>query len=328
MRAEGKFSRRRSGPSFSSDMKISNTLQGSGFLPRSHTVSQSLRLRLAAVMFVSLFTLWAVPALCGREPKKKDDSLPNFSIEISAPESEVLDAVDYVVNDGMIEGSKEYNRDRFVENASQADSSPLFPKWTGQGKVFYKVREKVLAPINFKASNDEGTLAVRYVVEAKDATRTLVTIDAVFVEDFRHTVHPSNGSVETAEFKDIQDKVDAIELQKKQDEEAARNRQEILAKQSLERKNKEQEAAALALAETSAQTLEQHVALLRQQLERVVKAPGADLKSAPFQTASKLKTLDAGSEVLILVVTPYWYGIETEDGQHGWINHAQLEPIP
>ena len=28
---------------------------------------------------------------------------------------------------------------------------------------------------------------------------------------------------------------------------------------------------------------------------------------------------------MILIATPYWYGVETEDGQHGWINHAQLE---
>jgi hypothetical protein len=101
-----------------------------------------------------------------------------------------------------------------------------------------------------------------------------------------------------------------------------------LAKQSLEHKTQQEEALALAAAQTSADSLEQHVAQLRHQLERVIRAPGAELKSAPFQTASKLKSLDAGSEVIILVVTPYWYGVETESGEHGWINHAQLEPLP
>lgn len=281
------------------------------------------------MVLLLLWFLSAVPTLHGRESrKKKEDSGPNFSFEVPAPESEVLEAVEYVVNDGMIEGSKEYNRDRYVDKASAVDSSPLFAKWTDPGKVFYKVREKVLAPVNFKDSNDEGTLAVRYVVQSKDASRTIVIIDAVFVEDFRRTVHPSNGSVESAEYKDIQDKVDAIELQKKQDEEAARNRQEQLAKRSLERKTEQEEATALASAQTSVQTVEQRVEQLRHQLERVIKAPGADLKSAPFHTASNLKTLEAGSEVLILIVTPYWYGIETEDGAHGWINHSQLEPLP
>jgi len=101
-----------------------------------------------------------------------------------------------------------------------------------------------------------------------------------------------------------------------------------LAKQSLERRNEQDQASALAAAQASSQTLEQHVAQLRHQLERVIKAPGAELKSAPFHIASKLKSLDAGSEVVILIVTPYWYGVETEDGEHGWINHAQLEPLP
>lgn len=280
------------------------------------------------VVLCLLWFLSAVPGLHGRERNKKENFGQGFSTEMSAPESQVLEAVDAVVNDGMIQGTKEYNKDKFIEEAYPAESSPLFPQWTEPGKVFYKVREKVLAPVNFKEANDEGTLAVRYIVQPKDATRTILHIDAVFVEDFRRTVHPSNGSVETAEFKDIDDRVANIQAQKKQDEEAARHRSEELAKQSLEHKTQQDEALALAAAQTSADSLEQHVAQLRHQLERVIRAPGAELKSAPFQTASKLKSLDAGSEVIILVVTPYWYGVETESGEHGWINHAQLEPLP
>jgi hypothetical protein len=41
-----------------------------------------------------------------------------------------------------------------------------------------------------------------------------------------------------------------------------------------------------------------------------------------------VKSLEAGAEVVILIVTPYWYGVETTDGQHGWINRQQLEPLP
>jgi hypothetical protein len=41
-----------------------------------------------------------------------------------------------------------------------------------------------------------------------------------------------------------------------------------------------------------------------------------------------LKSLDAGAEVVIIIVTPYWSGVETEDGQHGWVHHEQLEPLP
>ena len=76
------------------------------------------------------------------------------------------------------------------------------------------------------------------------------------------------------------------------------------------------------------ESLEQHVAELRRQVERLVKKPGAPLKSAPFHTASTLKSLEPGVEVLILISTPYWYGVETHDGQHGWIRRDQLEQLP
>lgn len=76
------------------------------------------------------------------------------------------------------------------------------------------------------------------------------------------------------------------------------------------------------------ETPEQHLTSLRRQVERLVKKPGAPLKSAPFHTASTLKSLDPGTEVLIVVVTPYWLGVETHDGQHGWIPRDELELLP
>ena len=50
----------------------------------------------------------------------------------------------------------------------------------------------------------------------KNASKTILRIDAIFVEDFRRTPHASDGTVESAEYKDIQDHVDALELQKTQ----------------------------------------------------------------------------------------------------------------
>jgi hypothetical protein len=67
---------------------------------------------------------------------------------------------------------------------------------------------------------------------------------------------------------------------------------------------------------------------LRKQVERLVKSPGAPLKSAPFHTASTLQLLGTGTEVLILISTPYWYGVETHEGQHGWMMRDQLELLP
>ena len=168
------------------------------------------------------FLLCTCFPLHGREHKRKvtpEDYRAVFSTEISSPESEVSQAVEAIVNNGIIQGSKEYNKDKYIENASAATSSSLFPVWKEPGTVYYKVRTGVLAPLNFKDSRDEGTLAVRYIVQSKDASKSILRIDAVFVEDFRHTVHPSDGSVENAECKEIQDQIDAIEAEKKQGQE-------------------------------------------------------------------------------------------------------------
>jgi hypothetical protein len=281
---------------------------------------------LSAVWWLSL-----VPYLHGKEHKRKvaaKDYGLGFSTEIAAPESEVLQAVEDVVNDGIIQGSKEFNKDKYIESASPAASSSLFSEWKEPGHVYYKVRTGVLAPLNFKESRDEGTVAVRYVVQAKDESKTILRIDAVFAEEFLRTVHPSDGSVENAESQDIQDRIDAVEAEKKQVADREKQRQAELTQRIDKRRKETDEAAALAKAQFSAQTLDQQVESLRHQVERVVKAPGGSLKSAPFQSATNVKSLEAGEEVVIVIVTPYWYGVETTDGQHGWMNRRQLEPLP
>jgi hypothetical protein len=277
------------------------------------------------------FLISTIPLLHAREHKRKVSAANYglvFSTEIAAPESEVVKAVELVVNNGIIQGSKEFNKDKYIEKASVATSSPLFPAWKEPGEVYYKVRTDVLAPLNFKDSSDEGTLAVRYVVSSKDASHSILRIDAVFVEDFQHTVHPSDGSVEDAECQEIENQIDSAEAEKKQSEEREKQGQQKVAAQELERKHLAEEASALAAAQTSAQTLDQRLEYLRHQAERVVKAPGSQLKSAPFRNASSVKSLEGGAEVVILIVTPYWYGVETTDGQHGWVNREQLEPLP
>jgi len=282
-------------------------------------------------LFAGLFIFFC---FCSSPPKlharshHRDSYGGGFSTELPNSEEEVLQALDEVVNDGIIEGSVEYNKDKYIEKAAAATDSPLFTKWTEPGRVFYKVRYKVLSPTNFKETNDEGTLAVRYVVQGVNPAKTILRIDAVFAEDFRRVVHPSNGTVESSEYKDIQDHIDAIELAKKKDAESKAQREQEIARRALERKRQEQEEFSLAEAETSGTSLEKKVEGLRRQAERVVKSPGATLKSAPFQTATTLRSLEGGSEVVVLVITPYWLGVETTEGQHGWVNREQLEPLP
>jgi len=276
--------------------------------------------------------------------------------------------VEDVAQNTIIRGTKEYNKDEYITGAVAATSTPVFPAWTEEGKVFYKVRQQALDPRNFKNSGDVGTLAVRYVVQPQGDKNAVLRIDALFVEDFRHSVHQSNGSVESSEYKDIHDRLEAVELMKKENAEAEEAKRERLAKQnfgmgsdtvvlstppstakSVESTTGEDTngqtvpASALRSSPTSptsampqpssaseqpAESLEQHVAALRRQVERLVKKPGAPLKSAPFHTASTLKSLEPGVEVLILISTPYWYGVETHDGQHGWIRRDQLEQVP
>jgi hypothetical protein len=165
------------------------------------------------------------------------------------------------------------------------------------------------------------------VVQAKDATTSVLKIDAIFVEDFKHKAHPSDGSVESAEYKAVQDHIDTLEAQKKQDADAEKHRQQVLAQRALEQRAQVQETEAL-ISSGSGLSLEERVRQLRRKAERRVTASGGQLRSAPFKSASAIKSLEAGAEVVIVVQTPYWYGIETEDGEHGWINHSQLESLP
>jgi hypothetical protein len=250
-----------------------------------------------------------------------------LSVSVPATEQELLQAVQDVVADGIIQGSKEYNKDEYVTGAEAADSTRAFPKWTGPGQVFYKVKKNALDPRNFKDTSDSGTLAVRYVVKPGDGRNTLLKIDAIFVDDYHHRDHLSNGSVEGAEYKDIQDHLAATQLRKSEAAEEEQRHQQQLAAHELVRKRKQQQIEQT-IARSPDESLQQHVDRLRHEVERRVKSPGTQLKSAPFKSASSLQSLPAGAHVAILISTPYWYGVETESGQHGWIHRGQLEQLP
>jgi hypothetical protein len=309
-------------------------------------VFSSYYLRAAAALL--LLTAAGLPAH-GRE-KDVLQYGAGLIVNVPLPEPEVAQVVEDVAQNTLIRGTKEYNKDEYVAGAVAATSTPVFPAWTEGGKVFYKVRKQALDPRNFKDGGDVGTLAVRYVVQPQGDKNTVLRIDALFVEDFRHSVHPSNGSVESSEYKDIQDRLQAVELMKKENAEAEQARQERLAKKNFGMGTTDDTvllstppsttqpppaSPSSATPQPSAayeqqpdESLEQHVAELRRQVERLIKKPGAPLKSAPFHTASTMKSLEPGVEVLILISTPYWYGVETHDGQHGWIRRDQLEQLP
>jgi hypothetical protein len=250
-----------------------------------------------------------------------------LSVSVPASERDVLQAVEDVAADGIIQGSKEYNKDEYVGGAEAVDATAVFPKWTGSGQAFYKIRKNALDPRNFKDGGDSGTLAVRYVVQPGDDKNTILKIDAIFVDDFHRNPHLSNGSVEAAEYAAIQDHLAAMQLQKQHAAKEEQIRQQELAAKELESKRKQQQLE-LSVAQAPGESLEQHVRNLRRDAERLVKTPGGTLRSAPFHSASSLKSLPAGTEVVILISTPYWFGVETEDGQHGWLHRSELELLP
>jgi hypothetical protein len=290
---------------------------------------------------ILILALAALPLLA-----REKDATPygmGLIVNVPFPEAEVAQVVQEVIQNGIIRGTKEYNKDEYITGATPTTSTRVFPKWTEGGKVFYKVRLKALDPRNFKDSSDSGTLAVRYVVQAQDDKNTVLRIDARFVEDFRHVGHPSNGSVEGAEYKDIHDHLESLELMKAQTVEAEKEKQEHSAKTqrpapmeappptvppAVAASTSSADAPTNPDGQSPPQTLEQHVQDLRRQVQRLVKAPGAPLQSAPFHTATTLQSLPAGTEVLIVVSTPYWFGVETHEGQHGWILRDELEQVP
>jgi hypothetical protein len=320
--------------------------------------SSRCALRLSLISAAVLLCMF-VPSLQARD-KNKLSYGDGLIVNVPFAEADVEQVVQEIVQSGIIRGTKEYNKDEYVTGAKPAASTHAFPPWTEGGKVFYKVRLQTLDPRNFKDSGDLGTLAVRYVLQPQGDKNTVLRINAIFVEDFRHIVHPSNGSVEGSEYKDIRDHLETIAVMRQQNTEAEKERQQGLLKKqnqgatvasappvvpavrtampndgaSNDAAVARQAAATPAPAmpapveQASGQMLEQHVQDLRRQVERLVKAPGAPLKSAPFHTASILSPLPAGTEVLIVIATPYWYGVETREGQHGWMSRDDLEPLP
>jgi hypothetical protein len=248
--------------------------------------------------------------------------------------ADVVHAVEEVAGDQVVNGTQSYQRERNLTGAHRAENATAFGDFSGKGSVFYKIADSVLSPTNFKDSADMGTITVRYVISAFDDKNTNLRIDAVFIENTGHRVHESDGSVETAEFGDIRQHVEAIaakhEIEKDEEARIARERQQKQTELDLAARQDAATAAAAKNATTAvtATDLEERVSQLRKQAEMRVKASGTKLKTAPYKGATSLQTLAPYSDVVVLIITPYWYGVQTADGHRGWIHHSELEMLP
>ena len=267
------------------------------------------------------------PHLLQASPQK-ELTTPGLARELAGSLDEVRQAVTTVQKDHVIHGTKVFDKEPILTGAKAVDSTTFFEPWNGPGEVYFKIRQEAIAPRHFLATGDMGTIAVRYVVIPVTANRTRVKVDAVYVESARGIVHPSDGTVEKEEMQEIKDSLESMQQAAADAADARRRAQSAeLVRQSFVRQ-REDESTRLSSLQDNEKQLEQEIASLRHELERRVKAPGADLKAAPFRSAANLKTLAAYTEVVVLIVTPHWLGVETPEGQRGWLPLEQLEPLP
>ena len=278
-----------------------------------------------------LLLVFLHPSMFGAPPPSPQDEIAapgGVVAELPATEADVLQAVTSVAADSLVRGTRVYEKEETLAGAVPAETSPYFGRWQGPGHVFYKIRTGALAPRHFKNSSDIGTITVRYVVQAVNDTRARLRIDAVFVEDARRRAHPSDGTVESSEFKAIQEQLRQIQSTKQETAAALKERQEEETRKVNLLREREEEVGRLSAAESSVRNLEQRLHDLQHDLEVRIKEQGTELKSAPFHSAAKLQSLSAGADVVVLIVTPYWYGVETTDRHRGWLRRDQVESLP
>lgn len=272
---------------------------------------------------VALLALTGVPYVRAQQPLLT----PGLTQEFNGSTDEVRAALLAVVRDQILHGTKVFDREPTLTGAEAVNSSPLFPPWTGPGEVYFKIRKNAVAPRHFADPADQGTVGVRYVL-IPVGDRARVHVDAVYVETARRRMHASDGTVEKSELKEIKDQLDENQQAAQEAADVRRRAKSAeLVRQSYVRQ-REDENTRVSNAQTAQQQLTDEVRSLHHELERRVKAPGADLKAAPFQSAATLKALAAYSEVVVLIVTPHWLGVETPEGQRGWIPEENLEQLP
>jgi hypothetical protein len=272
--------------------------------------------------------------LCGIGfARTREKAAPSFTIDVDQPFSRVASVVEDVARRNVIKGTFEYAGEEQLEGAEFEANSRLFPAWTGAGKVFFKVRNRTLAPKHFIESNDVGAVAVRYVVQEDVANSTRLVIDAVFVENGGHHGHPSDGYVETCEFAEIGKRLKefgqphtllaANESSSRSEGESApvadaSDLPRVIAEQQAQLEN---ESANLRQLETEARKLRASE-FMRVEAER------AELKALPYSHAHVVAALTRGQEVTVLDKSEYWCRVRSEDGQEGWIAKTALEVRP
>jgi hypothetical protein len=289
---------------------------------RFRAVASSISAPLLVLLLAS-FT----PLVPGAHAKTRQQRYgAGLSVDIDHPPEQVLEVVREVAADTFIRGTSQYRDTAQIEGAIPVASCKLFKDWTEGGTVLYKIRARTLSPEHFDESGDEGTVAVRYVVQPINATSTRLKIDAVFQEDARRTIHPSDGTPENGEFLAIEAKIkdfEEKEAEAKREAGAAVQEQQIGKLQS----ELDQEVADLRSIEVKQKEVEQQIAELQRNEAGHIRTSSADLKAAPYTRSKTLQALTQGDTVTVLLQTPNWYQVVAPNGERGWIYRMMIEVV-
>ena len=257
-----------------------------------------------------------------------------FYITLPVNYDTLLGVMREVCSDGIIHGTFQYENETEITGAEAATTSKAFPPLTRSGEVCFKVRPRAISPAHFVGSNDQGSITVRYVVEPVSPANARISIDAVFVEDSGHHRHISQGLVETREFREIAQRLKALEQQKTASQVEARIHAEKVEWEKYAAKLKElqlvveSEKTRLASATVEVQNMQTRLRLLRRQVLARVKVPGAELKALPFLHAATLASVPGGTVVHTLERTEYWYRVQIPGVGEGWFYRSLLEDLP
>jgi len=257
-----------------------------------------------------------------------------FSITLPVNYDTLLGVMREVCSDGVIHGTFQYENETEITGAEAATNSKAFPPLTKPGEVCFKVRPSAISPAHFVGSNDQGSITVRYVIERVSPANTRISIDAVFVEDSGHHRHISQGLVETREFREIAQKLKALDQQEKASQVQERIHAEEVEREKYAAKLKElqlvveSEKTRLASATVEVQNMQTQLQLLRRQVLARVKVSGAELKALPFLHSATLASVPGGTVVYTLQRTEYWYRVQITGVGEGWFYRSLLEDLP
>jgi hypothetical protein len=296
-------------------------------VPSDATRNHRTKMLFLMMCFVSLANLALVLSTAGKAQSSRSPG-PGFEKEFAASYQDVLQALNEILEDQTIHGTQLSAEISNLMGATPVKSTPFFEPWKESGKAFYKIRKETTAPAHFAGSSDQGTIAVRYVVTNVSPGRTRLRIEAIYFDTAHGAVHLSDGTVEAAECKAFEDRLQAI--QTAQSKKAGAQDLHLSADQRKQNhaRQREEEMKRLAAIDATVHDLEQRVNTLRHEVEKRVKAPGAKLRAGPYRSAASVQDVPASTIVAILVASPHWYVVQTPGGRRGWIPQDQLENLP